>query len=202
MFLIQISRNGKFNEDILKIEKDNLKQVIEGKINDKDLYAFETCISKMYGDNGFGLFKYGKLEDIESIDAKELADHYYKLIQTAKIDFFVSGNLKNENVEEILQENENIKKLAPRSENYILNNEYTESKQKVYNIQEIQDLIQGSGGGVNGEIDASRQGHKGDCWLLAGIIALSFSQKGQAILQNAVTQTLTETQVYFKGLDK
>ena len=48
-----------------------------------------------------------------------------------------------------------------------------------------------------------KQSYKtGDCWLLAGIIALSFSQKGQAILQNAITQTSTETQVYFKGLDK
>ena len=116
---------GKFDENILKIEKENLKQVIEGKIDDKDFYAFESCISKMYGENGFGLYKYGKLEDIDSITAQSLAEHYQKLIQTAKIDIFVSGNLENADMETILRENENIKKLAPRSENYILNNEYT-----------------------------------------------------------------------------
>lgn len=132
---------GKFDEEVLKIEKENLRQAIEGKIDDKDYYAFETCISKMYGDNGFGLFKYGKLEDIEKIDSASLAEHYNKLIQTAKIDIFVSGDLENENIKEILQENENIKKLAPRSENYILNNEYTESKQKVENVQEIQEKM-------------------------------------------------------------
>lgn len=138
--------NGKFNEELLKIEKENLKQIIDGKIDDKDFYAFETCISKMYGDNGFGLFKYGRLEDIDSITPQNLSDHYNKLIQTAKIDIFISGNIKNENIEEILNSNENIKKLAPRSENYILNNEYTENKQKVDNIQEIQeemDITQG-----------------------------------------------------------
>ena len=138
--------DGKFGDEILKIEKENLRQVIEGRIDDKDFYAFETCISKMYGENGFGLFKYGRLEDIEKINSKDLADHYNKLIQSAKIDIFVSGNLENENFESILEENEQIKSLVPRSENYILNNEYTEIKQNVDNIQEIQekmDITQG-----------------------------------------------------------
>lgn len=141
MFLIRISRIGKFDEEILKIEKENLKQVIEGKIDDKDYYAYDTCISKMYGENGFGLFKYGNLEDIEKIDSKNLAEHYNKLIQTAKIDIFVSGNLEDENIEQFLKENEIIKKLPPRSENYILNNEYTENKPKVDKIQEIKETM-------------------------------------------------------------
>ena len=123
-----------------------MKQVIEGKIDDKDYYAYDTCISKMYGENGFGLFKYGNLEDIEKIDSKNLAEHYNKLIQTAKIDIFVSVNLEDENIEQFLKENEIIKKLPPRSENYILNNEYTENKQKVDKVQEIKesmDITQG-----------------------------------------------------------
>lgn len=138
--------DGKFDEETLRIEKQNLRQVIEGKIDDKDYYAFETCISKMYGNSGFGLFKYGRLEDIEDIDAKQLADYYNRLIQTAKIDIFISGNNFNESIKDILLENENIKKLAPRSENYVLNNEYTESKQIVEKAQEIQesmDITQG-----------------------------------------------------------
>ena len=134
-------KSGKFYEEILKIEKENLRQVIEGKIDDKDYYAYDTCISKMYGENGFGLFKYGNLEDIEKIDSKNLAQHYNKLIQTAKIDIFVSGNLENENIEEFLKENENIKKLPPRSENYILNNEYTENKPKVDKVKEIKESM-------------------------------------------------------------
>lgn len=138
--------DGKFDEETLRIEKQNLRQVIEGKIDDKDYYAFETCISKMYGNSGFGLFKYGRLEDIENIDAKALADYYNRLIQTAKIDIFISGNNFNESIKDILLENENIKKLAPRSENYVLNNEHTESKQIVEKAQEIQesmDITQG-----------------------------------------------------------
>lgn len=138
--------DGEFDEETLRIEKQNLRQVIEGKIDDKDYYAFETCISKMYGNSGFGLFKYGRLEDIENIDSKALADYYNRLIQTAKIDIFISGNNFNESIKDILLENENIKKLAPRSENYVLNNEHTESKQIVEKAQEIQesmDITQG-----------------------------------------------------------
>ena len=106
--------NGKFNEDILNIEKENLKQVIEGKIDDKDIYAFENCINEMYGDKGFGLYKYGYLEDISQITDENLAETYLKLINTCKIDIFISGDLKNTNIKDILINNENIVKLSTR----------------------------------------------------------------------------------------
>lgn len=134
-------KEGSFDEAVFNIEKQNLKQVIEGKIDDKDLYAFEQCINSMYGENGFGIYKYGNIDDLERIDAKKLAEHYARLIQTAKIDIFVSGELENENVQDILNNNENIQKLVPRAENYILNNEYTECKQKVDKPQEKQEKI-------------------------------------------------------------
>jgi predicted Zn-dependent peptidase len=138
--------NGEFKEDILNIEKENLKQVIEGKIDDKDMYAFENCINSMYGDKGFGLYKYGYVEDIEKITARSLANNYENLINTCKIDIFISGDLKEMNIKEMLEENENIKKLPERKPNYILNNESTEIKQKVENISEIKekmDITQG-----------------------------------------------------------
>ena len=104
--------DGSFKEDILSIEKQNLKQVIEGKIDDKDLYAFENCINSMYGEKGFGLYKYGYLEDVEGITAKSLAESYQKLIDTCKIDIFISGYLKELDVKNILEINENVKKLV------------------------------------------------------------------------------------------
>lgn len=133
--------NGKFRENILEIEKQNLKQVIESKIDDKDIYAFENCINSMYGDNGFGLYKYGYLKDIESITAQSLAENYKTLINTCKIDIFVSGDLKQLNVKEMLENDENIEKLSERNPNYILNNESTESKQKVDKVQEKQEKL-------------------------------------------------------------
>lgn len=133
--------NGQFNEDILNIEKQNLRQVIESKIDDKDIYAFENCINSMYGDKGFGLYKYGFTEDISKISAKSLADSYIELINNCKIDIFISGDLKNIDIKGILENNENIKKLVARKPKYILNNESTESKQKVENIQEKREIL-------------------------------------------------------------
>ena len=134
--------NGQFNEDILNIEKQNLKQVIESKIDDKDIYAFENCINSMYGDKGFGLYKYGFTEDISKITAKSLADSYIELINNCKIDIFISGDLKNIDIKGILENNANIKNLVARDPKYILNNESTESKQKVDNIQEKRETRQ------------------------------------------------------------
>ena len=120
--------NGKFKEEYLKVEKENLSKIIKSKKDDKDLYAYETCISKMYGENGFGLYKYGYLEDLETINVDNLTEHYQNLIQNSKIDIFVSGDFDEETVKQAIINDENIQRLRPRIENYILNNEYTECK--------------------------------------------------------------------------
>lgn len=133
--------NGCFKEEFLKVEKESLRKVINSKIDDKDFYAFENCISSMYGQNGFGLYKYGYIEDLEKISAKELTDHYNKMIQSSKIDIYVSGDFNKDEILEILNENPNIQKLIPRTESYILNNEFTESKQIVEKENIIQDKM-------------------------------------------------------------
>lgn len=138
--------DGKFKQDFLNVEKENLKKVIESKIDDKDSYALDKCISNMYNDEGFGIYKYGYIQDIEKIDLEDLSIYYNNLIQNSKIDIFISGNFDENNVKQILLDNENVSKLKPRVENYILNNEFTESKQKVENVKEIEekmDITQG-----------------------------------------------------------
>ena len=128
-------------EEFLNLEKENLKKVINRKIDDKDSYALEACISAMYGNEKFGLYKYGYIEDVDSISIKEISEYYDWLIQNSKIDIFISGNINEEEIKKYLIENANIKKLRPRTENYILNNEFTESKQIVENIQEISEKM-------------------------------------------------------------
>ena len=151
--------NGKFKEEYLKVEKENLAKIMESKIDDKDLYAYETCISKMYGDNGFGLYKYGYLEDLQTINVDNLTEHYHNLIQNSKIDLFLSGDFDEKNVKNLILNDENIQKLRPRIENYVLNNEYTECKQPVENVNEIiekMDVTQGKlviGMDVNAKVE-------------------------------------------------
>ena len=136
-----ILENNTFKEEFLKTEKEKLRKIIQSKIDDKDSYALENCINTMYGDEGFGLFKFGNLQDIDKITKESITEHYEKLIQSAKIDIFISGNINEENLTSILKKNENIQKLIPRAENYKLNNEYTEIKQKVDKVKEITESL-------------------------------------------------------------
>ena len=100
----------------------------------------------MYGENGFGLYKYGFIEELDAINVENLTEYYQNLIQNSKIDIFVSGEYDEQDIENILSSNENIKNLKPRIENYVLNNEFTEVKQipqTVNNVIEEMDVTQG-----------------------------------------------------------
>lgn len=131
--------NDMLNEEFLEVEKENLKDIIESKIDDKDNYSLENCISRMYGDNGFGLYKYGYAQDVEKITIEDISEYYNWLISNSKIDLFVSGNFDVENIKVLLNNNENIKKLNPREENYILDS--TTGKQKVEKVNEVKEKM-------------------------------------------------------------
>lgn len=120
--------DNKFKQEFLDVERKNLENIIKGKIDDKDFYAFNDCIEKMYGMEGFGLYKYGYLEDVEKIDLDIISNHYFDLIKKAKIDIFVSGDFDFENVEAIVKDNENIKKLNDREPEFVLNDPIKENK--------------------------------------------------------------------------
>ncbi len=109
--------DGCFKKEYVEQEKTNLKQIIEGKIDNKARYALDRCIEEMYKNEPFGMYKYGYIEDLEKIDEKNLFNQYQKLIDEAKIDIFISGDL-NENIEKMVEENQNIKKLSERNPNY------------------------------------------------------------------------------------
>ena len=83
--------NGEFKKEYVEQEKNNIKQKIEGKIDNKARYALNRCIEEMYKDEPFGLFKFGYVEDLGEIDGKNLYEYYQNLIKNCKIDIFVSG---------------------------------------------------------------------------------------------------------------
>lgn len=135
-----------FNNQYVETEKQTIKRLIEGKIDNKDIYAFHRCIEEMYKDKPFGLYKYGYTEDLETINEHNLYEYYKNLISNAKIDIFVSGDFDDNKIIELLNNNENIKKLSDREDNHIINNEQTEKKTKIEDIKilnESKDVTQG-----------------------------------------------------------
>ena len=111
------TENEAFKTEYVEQEKNNIKQRIEGKIDNKARYALDRCIEEMYKNEPYGLYKFGYIEDLENIDGKNAYDYYKKLIDTCKIDIFVSGII-DENISDIIKTNENIQKLEKRDPSY------------------------------------------------------------------------------------
>lgn len=132
--------DNKFKQEYVDGEKENLKQIIQGKIDNKAKYAYDRCIEEMYKNEPYGLYKYGYIEDLENIDAQNLYDYYIELIKSVKIDIFVSGDLDEQIVDEI-KENETINNLNGREPEYNVNKENA-SKDKVYEPQIISESME------------------------------------------------------------
>lgn len=136
------TENDGFKNEYIEQEKNNLKQRIEGKIDNKARYAMDRCIEEMYKDKPFGLYKFGYIDDLESINGKNLYQYYKDLINSCKIDIFVSGDIKDE-IEDIVKRDENIEKLQGRNADYVV--PQLESKQKIQEeiVTESMEVTQG-----------------------------------------------------------
>ncbi len=131
-----ILENGKFKENYINTEKQNLELLINTQKDDKDQYAYEKCINIMYKDTGFGLNKYGSIESLNKINSENLYEHYKNLINDSKIDIFISGNINKEEIINQIKDNQFIKSLKPREGKINENHYKKELKQKIENAQE------------------------------------------------------------------
>ena len=134
--------NNCFKKEYVEQEKENLKQIIEGKIDNKARYSLDRCIEEMYKDKPFGLYKYGYIEDMKNIDEENLYEYYQKLINECKIDIFVSG-IVDENTENVIKNNENIAKLGEREPQYNRPEIVAKKSEKEKDIQESMEVTQG-----------------------------------------------------------
>lgn len=132
-----------FKPEYVEQEKNNIKQRIEGKIDNKARYALDRCIEEMYHDEPFGLYKFGYIEDLEGMDGKNLYDYYKELVNSSKIDIFVSGIIKDD-IKQVAIENENIEKLKERIPDYIAPKELNKTLPEKENIvTESMEVTQG-----------------------------------------------------------
>lgn len=134
--------NGKFKEEYVKGEKENLKQIIEGKKDNKAKYALERTTEEMYKDKPYGLYKFGYVEDLENISSVDLYSYYQEIIKNCKIDIFVSGKVKKDEVKNLVEKNENIQKLQQR-ETKKNNPQLIQAIEKPQILTEKMDVTQG-----------------------------------------------------------
>lgn len=135
-----------FKQEYIEIEKKNLELLINSQKDEKDTYSLERCINIMYKDCGYGLSKYGKIADLKEITKENLYDHYKNIINTAKIDIFVSGNFNQQEITKQIKENKLINELIPRKEKINISHYKNQLKEKVEKVTEIKEEMEVSQG--------------------------------------------------------
>ena len=92
-----------FAPEYVEREKQNLKDYIEGIINDKKEYANKRCIEELCKGEAYAVYEYGSLDKLDKINAKNLYEHYLEIMKTSVIDVFVIGDVDTEPMKKAIE---------------------------------------------------------------------------------------------------
>ncbi len=93
---------GKFKADYVSQEKEQVKDIIESRKNDKVQYALERCYELMFEGEPFGLCEFGTTDRIDKITDDELMNGYRDMLNDYQVDVVVSGDLTEEEYKNII----------------------------------------------------------------------------------------------------
>jgi predicted Zn-dependent peptidase len=110
-----VTAKGGLRADYVAQEKENLKRLIEGMINERMSYAYERCIQEMCKDEAYARYEYGRLDEIEAITPKDLLKLHERLLAEAPIDLFVSGDVDPKKVVAIAKKTFKFRKRKLRA---------------------------------------------------------------------------------------
>lgn len=128
--------NGVFDNEYVSSEKENLKELIKSRINDKSSYSISRMIEEMFHDVPYGAYKYGNIDDLEKIDAEKLYNQYQNILSNSELHFYVcSSTSVNEAWFDVCKEY--------RKTDSTTNDINTNSTPGEKHIVERQDVIQG-----------------------------------------------------------
>ena len=186
---------GKFKEEYIEQEKENIKRIIEGKTDNKARFAFDRCIEEMYKNKPYGLYKYGYIEDLEQINSQNLYEYYKDMISKCKIDIFVSGEI-NEDTLNIIEENKNIKQLNDRNSQIILD---IEKKEKIQEKEIVEQMDVTQGKIVIGlDFNLNYENQKYDVLLYNAILGGTASSKMFQEVREKASLAYTASSSYIK----
>ncbi len=106
-----VTAKGGLRPDYVAQEKENLKRLIEGMINERMSYAYERCIQEMCKGEPYARYEYGELSEIDPITPQELLKLHQRLLAEAPIDLFVSGDVEPKRVAALAKK---LFKFGPR----------------------------------------------------------------------------------------
>lgn len=90
--------DGIFDEEYVAQEKETLRELIKSKINNKAAYANFRALETMFKGDAYGIFKYGREEDLDGIDAENLYEQYIKVLSESEKHFYIAGDVNIEKI--------------------------------------------------------------------------------------------------------
>lgn len=94
-------------------EQEKLERFISGLINDKATYAVERCVRNMCADEPYGVFEYGRLEDLAAIDGARLEARRRELLERAPLDIYAVGAFDLPSVRAALEDRFGLERPEP-----------------------------------------------------------------------------------------
>lgn len=94
--------NGRFSEEYLAQEKEKLKILIQGRVNDKMQYSVDRCLEEVCRDEPYSIFDYGFAEDLDAITADELTAHYRTMIETYPLQVYLAGSITDRETDRVI----------------------------------------------------------------------------------------------------
>ena len=103
LLLEPLLEDGCFPEDFVEGEKLNLQNTIESALNDKRFYASQKMLELLCGDDGYGVSRLGTVEEVGAISARDLFDHYQRILTTSRVEIFYCGSLAPEKAADLFR---------------------------------------------------------------------------------------------------
>jgi len=132
-----------FKADYFRQEADNLKQTIEGLINNKTRYAMVRCNEAMCKGEPFALYRLGRVEDLPNITPQSLRQHHQQVLSTAPVDIFLIGDVECEAARELVQRTLELPAAGPQGRKMPATNIKREPGRPVQEVEDQLDVNQG-----------------------------------------------------------
>jgi predicted Zn-dependent peptidase len=88
-----VVKKGGLDPEYVAQEKENLKRLIEGMVNERMSYAYERCVQSMCAGEPYSRYEYGRLEEIDAITPKDLLKLHGKVLAESPVDLYVVGDV-------------------------------------------------------------------------------------------------------------
>ena len=86
-----VMENGEISPEFVAIEKQQLRQQLEGERNDKRAYCLRQARRRFFGNACAGIEAYGYLEEVDGLCAKDVTQAFFTMLRTAQIDVYLQG---------------------------------------------------------------------------------------------------------------